>query len=647
MAQTHDSADRTPLTQVRPVDGGPASSLPVSIVIPAFGGAPQLADCLESLSRHAPAGCEVLVADDATPGDSVFDVVRTFGARMPVSYERRSANLGFVENCNEAIRSVLSSGNDVLLLNSDTQVTAGFLEEMWEVLHLHEKHAVVSPRSNNATIFSVPFWGGLMADEAYQLWRTIRHLLPRYQVMPTAVGFCLLIKNVVLRQLGVFDPIYSPGYHEENDFICRINRYGYSAVVAHHAFVFHHESSSFGVGKGPLDRRNSQLLDQRYPEYQKKVSQHMRYGVDPIDHFSILWKEHRKSILFDLFHLPAKHSETSEFALSLLLHLAPLLEPQYELRLGLSDEARQFFSRELTGYQFYDPTRHTEARFDLAFKPSQIFTWPELHRMIRLGGRIAYTHHDVIAIRCDYLNGPNTRALFKTAALLADRVMTISEFSKDDFTAMYGFAVPFEVIHHGVHEPGGTGYQSANVRSAGHVLIVGDQFHHKAVQRTVCELSGVAELVALGGDESPAPSIRWFPSGTLSRSGIGALFDQAAVVVYPSFYEGFGMPIVDALARGIPVVALETAVNLELRSLFPSSQLFLVTEHREMRSVVSAIISDARVAPPSKAPFRTWKQVASQYVCSFHDLLSRELDIDLIRRRWDLLTTIDAVHPLT
>lgn len=615
--------------------------LPVSIVVPAFGAAAQLGKCLESLCRYAPPGCDVLVADDATPDDSVSEIVKSFQSRLSLTYVRRSDNLGFVENCNEAIRSILPGGNDVLLLNSDTQVTEGFLEEMWDVLHLHEKHGAVSPRSNNATIFSVPVSGRLTPDDAYQLWISIRLLLPRYQVMPTAVGFCMLIKNVVLRQLGVFDEVYSPGYNEENDFICRINRHGYSAVVAHQAFVFHHESSSFGVRQKTLERRNRQLLDDRYPEYARKLVEHMRYGIDPIDHFSMLWRAHRKSILFDLFHLPAKHSGTSDFALSLLLHLAPLVESQYDLSLGLSDEARRFFSHELAGYRFYDVVRQADARFDLVFKPAQIFTWPELNRMVRLGGRIAYTHLDIIAVRCDYLSGPNTRALFKTAAQLSDRVMTISEFSKNDFAAFYNLPIPFEVIHLGTH-----GDPSALDRTGGYVLVVGNQFHHKAVGRAVSELSGIADVVALGAEDAPTRGTRWLASGTLSRSAIAALYDRAAVVVYPSFYEGFGIPIVDAVARGIPVVALDSEVNQEVRSVTGDSHLFLVRDHGEMRSVVSRIISDPPIAAPREDPLRTWRDVATQYARSFDDLLNRELNIDLIRRRWELLTTIDAVHPL-
>ena len=301
----------------------------------------------------------------------------------------------------------------------------------------------------------------------------------------------------MLRQLGLFDPVYSPGYNEENDLICRINRHGYSAVVAHQAFVFHLESTSFGPHKQKLERRNRRVLDDRYPEYLRKITEHMRYGVDPIDHFAPLWRPHRPAILIDLFHLPPTRSDASEFALSLLLHLVPLLEAKADVRLGLSEAARQFFSRELTGYGFYDAERHANARFDLVFKPSQILTWAELHRMVRLGGRIAFTHLDIIAVRCDYLSDPNTRLLFRTAAELADHVMTISQFSKVDFAAFYGTSLPFEVIPLGAHDD-----PPVIDHPDGHVLVVGNQFHHTAVQRAVDELQGVGHVVALGGEDA-------------------------------------------------------------------------------------------------------------------------------------------------
>jgi GT2 family glycosyltransferase len=616
------------------------AEISVSIVIPAYGAADQLRRCLESLVGCCPPGCGVIVADDATPDDSVSEVARSFGSTLPVSYVRRKDNLGFVENCNEAMRSVLPSGDDVLLLNSDTRVTPGFLEEMWQVLHLHEKHGVVTPRSNNATIFSVPVSERLAPDDAYELWCSIRDLLPRYQVMPTAVGFCMLIKNVVLRQLGVFDPVYSPGYNEENDFVCRINRRGYSAISANHAFVFHDESSSFGARRAALDKRNREVLNARYPEYPRKIADYVRSGVDPVEHFAILWRAHRPTVLYDLSHLPAKHSGTSDFALNLLLHLAPRLEPACDVWVGVSDAARTFFAQELTGYRFFDEKRQAAARFDLVFKPAHIFTWPELSRMVRLGGRLAFTQLDIIAARCEHLSDPRLRILFRTAAVLADRVVTISEFSRVDFATFYQVPVPIDVIHLGTHED-----PEVTESRSGYVLIVGNAFDHKGVHQAIAELRGVADIVALGGDQQPEPGVRWLSSGSLSRSTISDLYERAGVVVYPSFYEGFGLPILDAVGRGIPVVALDMAVNRELRQLTGDALLTLVSDHRGMRAAVSNLLKARPVDQPVRR-VRHWSDVGADYQRTVDELLRHPINLDLLRRRWELLTTIDAVHPL-
>jgi glycosyltransferase involved in cell wall biosynthesis len=40
---------------------------------------------------------------------------------------------------------------------------------------------------------------------------------------------------------------------------------------------------------------------------------------------------------------------------------------------------------------------------------------------------------------------------------------------------------------------------------------------------------------------------------------LGALYESAAVLVYPSLYEGFGMPILEAMAYRCPVAAAKTS----------------------------------------------------------------------------------------
>ena len=118
-------------------------------------------------------------------------------------------------------------------------------------------------------------------------------------------------------------------------------------------------------------------------------------------------------------------------------------------------------------------------------------------------------------------------------------------------------------------------------------------------------------------------------------------------MVYPSFYEGFGLPIVDAIALGLRVVALDTAVNQEIRAFTDDGSLVLVKDHSELRAAVAGILSEPRRAVPADRWLRGWPEVARQYAQSFVELLDRDLDVGLIRRRWDLMTTINAVHPLS
>ena len=159
--------------------------------------------------------------------------------------------------------------------------------------------------------------------------------------------------------------------------------------------------------------------------------------------------------------------------------------------------------------------------------------------MVKLGGRLAFTHLDIIAVRCDYLSIPNTRVLFRTAAELVDNVITISQFSKVDFAAFYGTSLPFEVIPLGAHDdPPVIGIRTATCWWRATLSPRGSPARGRQAagcRRHIVTLDGEDASGDAGG--RPAP---------LSRSAIAGLYDGAAVVVYPSLYEGFGLPIVDA-----------------------------------------------------------------------------------------------------
>src|SRR5262252_2206781 len=98
-------------------------------------------------------------------------------------------------------------------------------------------------------------------------------------------------------------------------------------------------------------------------------------------------------------------------------------------------------------------------------------------------------------------------------------------------------------------------------------LAVGNAYDHKDVARTI-ELLTVAfpfePIVALGPAPAPTPRVTVFESGTLSEIELHRLYADSRAVVFPSFYEGFGLPIVTTLAYGGTLLARRSALLSEI-----------------------------------------------------------------------------------
>jgi GT2 family glycosyltransferase len=182
--------------------------------------------------------------------------------------------LGFLRSANRAMRS---SSRDVVLLNSDTQVTAGWLGRLRDAAYSHPKIATVTPFSNNATICSLPRF---LAENAIPAGHTIDsfgELVTRvsrreYPRLPTGVGFCLYVKRSVLDELGLFDEAFGLGYGEEVDLCFRAARRGYVHVLDDATFVYHEGSRSFGRRREQRQRRGERMMRERYPEYVREIS---------------------------------------------------------------------------------------------------------------------------------------------------------------------------------------------------------------------------------------------------------------------------------------------------------------------------------------------------------------------------------------
>ena len=274
-----------------PADGPPG---PVDVVVPVYGAPVELGRCLWSLAAHTDLACHglLLVLDGPQP-EAVEATIREHLGEIldgPPDGQGRAARVirlperrGFVESVN---RGMAESGRDVVLLNSDTQVTAGWLDKLQLAAYSAPEIATATPFSNSATICSLPRFlesNALPAGWGLEAFGRLveERALRAYPRLPTGVGVCLYLKRKALTHLGPFDRrSFGLGYGEENEFCMRALKAGYAHVLDDATFVFHEGHRSFGASRRRRVAAAHRQLARLHPEYLATVARFLR--EDPL-----------------------------------------------------------------------------------------------------------------------------------------------------------------------------------------------------------------------------------------------------------------------------------------------------------------------------------------------------------------------------
>jgi GT2 family glycosyltransferase len=262
----------------------PGSKFSVDIVICVYNAVEETLDCLESIARNTSLPHTVTVIDDKS-GDTTRLQLRAYVRGKPwIRLIENPTNLGYTKSAN--IGMSRSTAEWVVLLNSDTIVTPGWLEGLFEVVEAHPRAAMIGPVSNAASWQSVPElhdvkggWSSNPLPEGVgpeDVSRLVSTLSPRQFPEATLLnGFCTLMKREVIEEVGYLDEIAFPmGYGEENDLCLRVRKAGYSLVVADHVYVYHVKSASFGSARrAELSKRGTAQLALKHPEVDMKAVQ--------------------------------------------------------------------------------------------------------------------------------------------------------------------------------------------------------------------------------------------------------------------------------------------------------------------------------------------------------------------------------------
>lgn len=343
-----------------------------------------------------------------------------------------------------------------------------------------------------------------------------------------------------------------------------------------------------------------------------------------------------------------RYAEELLKALNLLLEKDKTYSLSFEIlaprniarRLSLSAIPLRLVGR-LKGHLWEELELPFYARESLLFNPCGVMPYFHQNQAITLHDAVvfAFPSHFPFAFR-------NARRVNqKFAARFARRIITDSFFSKQELIRLCGakdekVSVVYLGSEHILAEPADSSILAAHgLLGRPFVLSVSTLNRYKnfsAVSRVAALLkkSGQsAEVIAVGGVNTRVfgksnwgdlSSVRHI--GSPSTPQLRALYESAACFVFPSFYEGFGLPPLEAMACGCPVVASNVAAIPEV--LGDAALYFDPSNDRDIFEKVRRVLEDPQLRKEmrekglSRARKWTWEKCAKETFEIFKEIAS-------------------------
>lgn len=132
------------------------------------------------------------------------------------------------------------------------------------------------------------------------------------------------------------------------------------------------------------------------------------------------------------------------------------------------------------------------------------------------------------------------------------------------------------------------------------------------------------ELAALAAQLGVSDDVRLL--GWISQEEMEGLYTAASCFVFPSLYEGFGLPVLEAMARGLPVACSDRGVLREVAG--DAALLFDPTSERAVAGAIARLISDRPKAQRLAAAGRqranqfSWETTAAGTIAAYERVLS-------------------------
>ena len=529
----------------------------ITIIVPIYNAIDLTKQCIKSTATSEKIYPTILV--DNASSDETEKFLKTLPPHFSII--KNHSNLGFARACNQGAWAATSPY--ILFLNNDTVVTPGWLETMLEACR--PDVGIVGCR--------MLYPDGTIQHAGIELINGIPDHPHRHQSanMPEAniprdldmvTGACLLIKREIFLHLGGFDEVYRNGV-EDVDLCLRVREAGYRVVYQPKAMIYHHEGQS--SGRFNHVDHNLKIFFKRW---QGRFNKKGRFIAKKLP---IIITAEKSYINEKCMHVVWQGSQFVYHSLALVNRelCRRLIQIGHELSI-LPYEPDEFFpeansplalNQKCVNRPLSQPTdlvvRH---QWPPDFNPPPVGHWVMIQPWEF--GSIPLPWIEPMNEKLDEIWVPSSyvRKCYIQSGVNRDKV----------------FVVP-NGVDTALYSPEGAVYPIASIKSF-RFLFVGGTIHRKGIdlllsayrqsftaQDDVClvikDMGGKSfyqgqtaqEMIQRFSADPVAPEIVYIDS-SLTSDEMAALYRSCHCLVHPYRGEGFGLPIAEAMASGLPVI---------------------------------------------------------------------------------------------